>query len=100
MLALQFAVILISVGWIAILLRENPKFFWGGMAAGGLVVGGAAIGSIWLLMHWQYADLFFRTLPPALFAVLLIYETLRLRSMRRNVEPLKAGEPATESVAT
>ena len=83
-ISLQFAVILVSVGWIAILLRENTKFFWGGMAAGGLVVGGASFGSIWLLTHWRYADLFFRVLPPALFSVLLIYETIRLRSLRRN----------------
>ncbi len=118
-IALQFAVILISVGWIAILLRENTKLFWGGMTAGGLVVGGASIGAIWLLAHWRYADLFFRVLPPALFSVLLIHETIRLRSLRRNrkaflivAEPLETGEeiiddtadvildlPATEPVA-
>jgi len=112
-IALQFAVILISVGWITILLRENTKLFWGGMAAGGLVVGGASIGSIWLLAHWQYADLFFRVLPPALFSVLLIYETIRLRSLRRNRNaPLETNKeivddtqdvvldsPATEPVA-
>lgn len=83
-IALQFAVILVSVGWIAILLRESTRFLWGGMAAGGLVVGGASFGSIWLLTHWRYADLFFRVLPPSLFSVLLIYETIRLRSLRRN----------------
>lgn len=89
-IALQFAVILILVAWITILLRANIKFFWGGMATGGLIVGGASIGSIWLLTHWQCADLFFRVLPPALFSVLLIYETMRLRSMRRNRNaPLK-----------
>lgn len=83
-LALQVAVILILVAWVTILLRENTKFFWGGMAAGGLVVYGASIGSIWLLAHWHYADLFFRVLPPALFSVLLIYETIHLRFLRRN----------------
>ena len=80
-MALQFAVILISVGWVIILLRNNPQLVWGGMAAGGLVVGGASIGSAWLLAHWQYADLFFRVLPPALFSILLIYETIRMRSL-------------------
>ncbi len=82
-LALQFAVILISVGWVLIVLSKNASFVWGGMAVGGLVVGGASIGSIWLLAHWRYADLFFRVLPPALFSVLLIYETIRLRALRR-----------------
>ena len=82
-IALQFAVILISVGWVIIVLSKNTSFVWGGMAAGGLVVGSASIGSIWLLAHWQHADLFFRVLPPALFSVLLIYETIHLRSVRR-----------------
>ena len=91
-IALQFAVILILVAWINILLRANTKFFWGGMAAGGLVAGGASIGSTWLMDHWQYAGLFFRVLPPALFSVLLIYETMRLRSMRRDRDtPLETG---------
>ena len=83
-IALQFAVILMSVGWLLIVLNKNTKLVWGGMAAGGLFIGGASIGSIWLLSHWQYADLFFRVLPPALFSVLLIYETIRLRSLRHN----------------
>ena len=83
-IALQFAIILMSVGWLLIVLSKNTKLVWGGMAAGGLVIGGVSIGSIWLLSHWQYADLFFRVLPPALFSVLLIYETIRLRSLRRN----------------
>ena len=83
-LALQFAVILASVGWVIIVLGKNTSFVWGGMAAVGLVVGGASIGSLWLLAHWQHADLFFRVLPPAMFSVLLIYETLRLRSLRSN----------------
>jgi hypothetical protein len=81
-LALQFSVILILVGWVLLVLSKNASFVWGGMAAGGLVVGGASVGSVWLSVHWKHADLFFRTLPPALFSVLLIYETLRLRSLR------------------
>jgi hypothetical protein len=93
-IALQFAVILISVGWVIIVLSKNSSFVWGGMAAGGLVLGSAAFGSIWLLANWQHADLFFRVLPPALFAILLIYETIHLRSVRRNgigkIEPINA----------
>ena len=90
--ALQFAVILMSVGWLLIVLNKNTKLVWGGMAAGGLVIGGASIGSMWLLHHWQYADLFFRVLPPALFSVLLIHETIRMRSLRRNGN-MKLDEP-------
>jgi presenilin-like A22 family membrane protease len=83
-IALQFAVILASVGWVLIVMGKNTNFVWGGMAAVGLVIGGASIGSIWLLDHWQHADLFFRVLPPAMFAALLVYETTRLRSLRSN----------------
>ncbi len=81
-IALQFAVILVSVGWVLIVLNKKPSFIWGGMTVVGLIMGSLSIGSVWLVNHWQHADLFFRVLPPALFSVLLIYETLHLRSMR------------------
>lgn len=100
-IALQFAVILMSVGWLLIVLNKNTKLVWGGMAAGGLVIGGASIGSIWLLSHWQYADLFFRVLPPTLFSVLLIYETIRMRSLRRNgIMKLDEPEEVTPTLLT
>ena len=100
-IALQFAVILVSVGWLLIVLNKNPRLVWGGMAAGGLVIGGISSGSIWLLSHWQYADLFFRVLPPALFSVLLIYETIRLRSLRRNGNmKLESGLGEPEEIAS
>ena len=83
-IALQFALILMSVGWLLIVLSKNTSLVWGGMTAGGLVIGGASIGAAWLLAHWRYADLFFRVLPPALFSLLLIYEMIRLRSLYRN----------------
>ena len=101
-IALQFSVILILVGWVLVVLSKNTNFIWGGMAAGGLVVGGVSIGSIWLLAHWQHADLFFRVLPPALFSILLIYETLHLRSMRHKwseVLTIPALPQGTEPVA-
>ena len=82
-IALQFAVILASVAWLAILLNRNARFLWGGMAAGGLVIGGISLGAAWILEHWSYANLFFRVLPPALFSVLLIHETVRLRALRQ-----------------
>ncbi len=94
-IALQFAVILMSVGWLLIVLNKNPRLVWGGMAAGGLVIGGISSGSIWLLSHWQYADLFFRVLPPTLFSSLLIYETIRLRSLR-HIGNVKLGSGLDE----
>ncbi|MBI1793363.1 MAG: hypothetical protein HYR70_04140 [Chloroflexi bacterium] len=84
LLALQFAIIVTMVAWTGATLLLNPKNIWGGLAAGGLVLGGFSILANWLASRWQYADLFFRILPPALFSVLLIFETVRLRSMRQN----------------
>jgi hypothetical protein len=98
-LALQFAVILVSVGWVTIVLGKNINFVWGGMAAVGLVIGGASIGSLWLLAHWQHADLFFRVLPPAMFSVLLIYETIRLRSLRSNQTDKEIVDDTEENTA-
>jgi len=98
-LALQFSVILISVGWVTIVMGKNTNFVWGGMAAVGLVVGGASIGSIWLLDHWQHADLFFRVLPPAMFAVLLMYETIHLRSLRRDQTDKEIIDDTEENTA-
>jgi len=98
-LALQFAVILASVGWVIIVLGKNTNFVWGGMAAVGMVIGGASIGSIWLLDHWQHADLFFRVLPPVMFAVLLIYETTRLRSLRSNQTDKEIVDDTEENAA-
>lgn len=86
-IALQFVVILILVGWVLIVVRKNTNFIWGGLTVGGLIMGASSLGSIWLLVHWQYANLFFRALPPTLFSVLLLFETIRLRTLRRNVEP-------------
>jgi hypothetical protein len=85
-IALQFAVILASVSWIAFLLNRNARFLWGGMVAGGLVISGISLGATWMLEHWKYANLFFRVLPPALFSILLIHETVRLRAMRKSGE--------------
>ena len=98
-IALQFAVILASVGWVIIVLGKNTNFVWGGMAAVGMVIGGASIGSIWLLDHWQHADLFFRVLPPVMFAVLLIYETTRLRSLRSNQTDKEIVDDTEENAA-
>ena len=100
-IALQFAAIVMSVGWVLIVLNKNTKLVWGGMAAGGLVIGGTSIGSTWLLSHWGYADLFFRALPPALFSVLLIYETIRLRSLRRNRNiKIESGLDGSEEIVS
>lgn len=78
LMALQFALILAQVCWLAAVFLYAREQVWGGMVMGGLAVGGAA----WLALRlhsWEYGELFFTLLPPALFAVLLIYTTVRLR---------------------
>jgi len=82
LMALQVALILAQVSWVAVVFLYARERVWGGMVMGGLAVGGAA----WLalrLQSWEFGELFFRLLPPALFAVLLIYLTIRLRPAAR-----------------
>ncbi len=93
-LALQFAVITTMVAWTGEMLLHNPKKIWGSLAAGGAVLGGLSMLANWLFIHWQYADLFFRVLPPALFSALLLFETVQLRLMRQSKGKIRMLAPA------
>ena len=93
-LALQFAVITTMVAWTGTTLQQDPKHVWGSLAAGGLVLYGFSILANWLFIHWQTAGLFFRVLPPALFSALLIFETVRLRSIRQKDGKITMSAPA------
>lgn len=82
--ALQAAVILILVAWVIFgLMLRGVQAVWGLLAAGGITVG----GFFWqaaprMLARWpEGAGLFFRMLPSALFIVLLVFATLRLKSV-------------------
>jgi hypothetical protein len=93
-LALQFAVITTMVAWTGATLQQNPKRIWGSLAAGGAVLGGFSMFANWLTIHWQYADLFFRVLPPALLSAMLLFETIHLRLMRRSAGKIAMSAPA------
>ncbi len=93
-LALQFAVIFLMVAWIGVLFKKAPPFTWGGLFLGGLLSGWIAWQGIpMLLARWQYADLFLRSLPPALLALTMFFMTLRLRFLR-SAQQLKLVDPA------
>lgn len=93
-LALQFAVIFLMVAWAGSLLLVNPKHIWGGLALGGLLPAWITWkGLPWLFANWEYADLFIRILPPALFSLALFYITLRMRYLRTN-QQLHLSKPA------
>lgn len=82
LMALQLALILAQVCWLAVVFLYAREQVWGGMFMGGLAVGGAS----WLalrLQSWEYSGMLFRVLPPALFAILLIHLTVRLRPAAR-----------------
>ncbi len=92
--ALQFAVIFLMVAWAGSLLLVNPKHIWGGLALGGLLPTWIAWKGIpWMFEGWNYADLFIRVLPPALFSLALIYITIRMRFLRTH-QQLHLSKPA------
>lgn len=87
-LVLQFAIIIAMVGWVTtgFLQRKNKNMVWGMFATGGILIGGFFWKlAPWLLNRWPLAtDLTFRILPSALFMVLLVATTLRLKWLRTN----------------
>jgi FtsH-binding integral membrane protein len=83
LLALKFAVVIVMVAWLVILMKRDANRLWGGLMAGGWTIWGMSIALNWISSHWFYADLTFRVLPPALFAVLLLYESIRLRKSHK-----------------
>lgn len=78
--ALQFAAILLMVAWAIAAIRDG-KQIWGVLIAGGLVGWLLSILAIWLFEHWEYADVFFKVLPPTLFAVGMIFSVTRARRL-------------------
>ena len=93
LMALKGALILAQVSWLGLMILAVREHVWGGLAMGAIVVGGISWLALQISENWQYADLFFRVLPSALFSVLLIYETIHLRSMRRG-DGVKLSAPA------
>ena len=95
LLALKGALILAQVSWLGLMILAVREHVWGGLAMGAIVVGGISWLALQISENWQYAYLFFRVLPPALFSVLLIYETIHLRSKRRG-DGINLSDPAFE----
>jgi hypothetical protein len=95
LMALKGALILAQVSWLGLMILAVREHVWGGLALGAIVVGGLSWLAITVSENWQYAYLFFRVLPPALFSVLLIYETIHLRSIRRG-DGIHLSDPAIE----
>ena len=86
--ALQFAIIVAMIGWVStgFLQRKDKNMVWGMFATGGILIGGFFWKFVpWLFNRWPKAtDLTFRILPSAMFMVLLIAMTLRLKWLRLN----------------
>lgn len=97
MLALEFLVIMLALLW-AMAGMMAGKQVWGVLAAGALTMWGLSSGITWLSIYWQYADLFFRVLPPALLAVGMISLSIRARARRLSNHRMRQTD-ATEASA-
>lgn len=95
LMALKGALIFVQVSWLGLMILSTHENVWGGLAMGAIMVGGFSWLALVVWEHWRYANLFYRVLPSALFSVLLIYETIHLRSMRRG-DGIKLSAPAFE----
>jgi hypothetical protein len=96
MFALEFVVIMLALLWAMVGLREGRQV-WGILAAGALTMWGLSSGMTWLSIHWQYAQLFFSVLPPALLAVGMISLSIRTRARRLNIREARQSKPAEAS---
>ena len=98
MFALQFGVILIMVQWAMYGLR-NGQNVWGLLFAGAIALWGISHVMTWLSDHWQYANLFFRVLPPALLGVGMITLSIRTRTRRMSRVSGKKNQTTNEVTA-
>jgi hypothetical protein len=98
MFALQFGVILIMVQW-AMYGLGNGKNVWSLLFAGAITLLGISQVMIWLSDHWQYANLFFRVLPPALLGVGMITLSIRTRTRRMSRVSGKKNQTTNEVTA-
>ncbi len=90
--ALQFALIILMVATPMVGMLRKPEFIWGALAVGGFLIGIIFWMLVpWLLQHWDHARLFFRILPSAIYIVLLIAATLRLKRLQLIT---KGGDPS------
>lgn len=96
--ALQFGVILMTVQWSMYGLR-NGQNVWGLLLAGAITLWLITEAMTWLSDHWQYADLFFRVLPPALLGVGMITLSIRTRTRRMSRVSGKKNQTSNEVAA-
>ena len=79
-MALQLFVVAIQLVMVMAVLMTNSQLIWGGLYfSGGIPIWLALKGIPDAFIHWQHADFFFRVLPPALWAVMLLYLTVKAK---------------------
>jgi hypothetical protein len=82
-MVLQFFVVIVQIGVFLSMLLLNLKLLWGALYfTGGIPLWIALIGIPKAFESWQHADFIFRILPPTLWAMMLIYTTIKGRSKR------------------
>ena len=82
-MALQFFVVSVQLAMIVVVLLTNSQLIWGALYfSGGLPIWLALKGIPDIFANWQHADFFFRILPAALWAMMLLYLTVKAKMER------------------
>ena len=83
LMVLQFFVVIVQISAFLSLLLLSSRLSWGALYfTGGVPLWIALKGIPIAFESWQHAEFIFRILPPALWAMLLIYITIKGRSKK------------------
>ncbi|MBT4312378.1 MAG: hypothetical protein HOD49_18490 [Anaerolineae bacterium] len=93
LLALQLFVVAVQIAMIVAVLFINTQLVWGGLYfSGGVPLWLALKGIPTIIETWEHVDIFFRVLPPALWAMMLIYITVKTK-LRKSGKKLFLSRP-------
>ncbi len=90
LLALYAFVGIVQLALFFVVSALDLRLIWGATYLSGVLSHWAAKhGIVYILENWQYADLFFRAVPPLLFIALIATETLKAARRRDGYQEVR-----------